>query len=215
MRPAGRRRRGARDHLDMDRVDILAHSAAGDLAILYAARHPQRIRSMTLVAARARAIGIDVTVEHRREAVALRSAEPWFEPARRAFEAIGWGTRPMPTGAPSLRSAMADGTLRPRADDASSADQTNHDAVPVYPATGAFDPDTTRTAIGKLTAPVLIYAGELDAAPRPHVAEATARLFPRAEVVVQPGGGHVPWLDDPGHFTRTVVAFTSAASGRT
>jgi pimeloyl-ACP methyl ester carboxylesterase len=27
-----------RDHLGLERVDVLAHSAAGDLAILYAAR---------------------------------------------------------------------------------------------------------------------------------------------------------------------------------
>jgi pimeloyl-ACP methyl ester carboxylesterase len=47
-----------------------AHLPGGDLAILYAARHPQRIRTLTLVTARARALGVDFTEEHRREAAA-------------------------------------------------------------------------------------------------------------------------------------------------
>jgi len=32
-------------------------------------------------------------------------------------------------------------------------------------------------------------------------------LFPRAELVVQPGAGHFPWLDDPDRFVRAVMAF--------
>jgi pimeloyl-ACP methyl ester carboxylesterase len=33
-----------RAHLGRDRVDVLGHSAGGALAVLYAARHPDRIR---------------------------------------------------------------------------------------------------------------------------------------------------------------------------
>ncbi|WP_197357271.1 alpha/beta fold hydrolase [Streptomyces clavuligerus] len=39
-----------REHLGLDRVHLLAHSASGNLATLYAARHPQRVRSLTLIA---------------------------------------------------------------------------------------------------------------------------------------------------------------------
>jgi len=31
-----------------------------------------------------------------------------------------------------------------------------------------------------------------------------AALFPSAELVVQPGAGHYPWLDDPQAFVRAV-----------
>jgi len=34
-----------------------------------------------------------------------------------------------------------------------------------------------------------------------------ARRFEHAELVVQPGAGHFPWLDDPVWFTRTLAAF--------
>lgn len=34
-----------REHLGLDRIDVLAHSAGADLALLYAARHPDRLRT--------------------------------------------------------------------------------------------------------------------------------------------------------------------------
>ncbi|SCE10666.1 alpha/beta hydrolase fold, partial [Streptomyces sp. BpilaLS-43] len=38
-----------RTHLGLERIDLLGHSAAGNSAALYAAAHPQRLRSLTLV----------------------------------------------------------------------------------------------------------------------------------------------------------------------
>jgi pimeloyl-ACP methyl ester carboxylesterase len=203
-----------REHLGIDRADILAHSAAGDLAILYAAQHPQHVRSLTLLTARARALGVDFTEEHRREAVALRSAEPWFEPARRAFETVVAGQATDADWDAIGPFFYGRWDAAAQAHHASGTAQSNPAAAAIYASAGAFDPAATRTAIGDLTAPVLIYAGEVDMSPRPRVAAAIAQLFPRAQLVVQPGGGHLPWLDDPGYFTRTIVAFTSAGSGR-
>ncbi|WP_347232852.1 hypothetical protein [Streptomyces silvensis] len=34
-----------------------------------------------------------------------------------------------------------------------------------------------------------------------------AALFPRAELVVQAGAGHYPWVDDAGRFVATTAAF--------
>ncbi|HEY1176741.1 MAG TPA: alpha/beta fold hydrolase, partial [Phytomonospora sp.] len=70
-----------REHLGLDRVDLLAHSAGGDLALLYAAAHPERIANLVLVTARARALGIEFTPAQRREGFALRAGEPWFPEA--------------------------------------------------------------------------------------------------------------------------------------
>jgi len=36
-----------REHLGEERIDLLAHSASGNLASLYAARHPQRLRTLS------------------------------------------------------------------------------------------------------------------------------------------------------------------------
>jgi pimeloyl-ACP methyl ester carboxylesterase len=79
----------------------------------------------------------------------------------------------------------------------------------VHPEVVAFNPAATREAVGRLAAPVLIYAGELDAAPSPGTAEAGACLFPNATVTVQPGASHFPWLDDPGFFAAALTSFLS------
>ncbi|MFJ5679226.1 alpha/beta fold hydrolase [Streptomyces sp. NPDC093097] len=199
-----------RAHLGLERVDLLAHSAAGDLALLYAARFPARIRSLTLVTARARALGIDFTEAHRREAAALRSAEPWFPTAHRSYEAVWSGT---PTDADWDAIAPFfygrwDAAAQEHA--ATEVPQSNEEAAERYASAGAFDPAAARSALAALTAqgiPVLLLVGEWDSGPLPRVAAEIAALLPGAEVAVQPGAGHFPWLDDPEHFTRTVTGF--------
>ena len=200
-----------RDHLGLERVDVLAHSAAGDLAILYAARHPGRVRALTLVAARARALGIDFTVEHRREAAALRRAEPWFGAARDAYEAIWAGTATDTDWDAAVPFFYGRWDADAQAHAASEAEQTNERAADLYASSGTFIPAATRAAIAALDARVLILAGALDGGPLPRVAAAIAREFPRAELTVQPGAGHFPWLDDPAGFTHTVATFLAAA----
>ncbi|MFF0744634.1 alpha/beta fold hydrolase [Streptomyces sp. NPDC004111] len=121
-----------REHLGLDAVDVLAHSAGAGLALRHAAAHPRRVRGLALIAPRAQEAGV----------------------------VAGAGDRPAAAG-----------------------------------------PDV----------PVLVLAGELDEAPDPATAARIAALFPRGETAVLPGAGHVPWLDDPGGFVRTVAAFLDPA----
>ncbi|MFJ8010555.1 alpha/beta fold hydrolase [Streptomyces fagopyri] len=196
-----------RAHLGLDRVDVLAHSAAGDLALLHAAAHPHRVRTLTLVTARARALGVDFTPEHRREAALTRRSEPWFEEAYEALERIWAGS-----SADADWDAVApffygrwDATARAHA--AGEVGQTNEEAADLYASAGAFRPGTARAAVAALDARVLLLVGALDGGPLPRVAARVAELIPGAGLVVQPGAGHFPWLDDPRFFTETVVAF--------
>ncbi|MEU6082614.1 alpha/beta hydrolase [Streptomyces sp. NPDC047108] len=201
-----------RSHLGPDRVDLLAHSAGGDLALLYAVRHPRRVRSLTLITAHARALGVDFTAEHRREAAALRADEPWFGEAHAAYERVWAGT-----ASDADWDAMApffygrwDATARAHA--ATEVEQSNDEAAEIYASPGAFAPAAARSAVRALDVPVLLLAGELDSGPLPRVAADIAELFPRAELIVQQGAGHHPWLDDPDGFARTVAAFLAQAA---
>jgi pimeloyl-ACP methyl ester carboxylesterase len=54
---------------------------------------------------------------------------------------------------------------------------------------------------------VLILAGDLDLQRPPRIVAEFAALFPAAQLVVQPGAGHFPWLDDAGQFVSAVTAF--------
>lgn len=73
--------------LGLERMDLLAHSAGGSLAMLYAARYPQRIARLALITATPWALGWPATADDRRAAARLRAAEPWFADAFPAFEA--------------------------------------------------------------------------------------------------------------------------------
>ncbi|UNO39089.1 alpha/beta hydrolase [Streptomyces sp. MST-110588] len=196
-----------RTHLGLERVDVLAHSAAGDLALLYAARHPRRVRTLVLVAARARALGVDFTEEHRREAAALRKAEPWYEAAYAAYEAVWNGSATDADRTAVLPFFYGRWDPAAQAHAAAEGEQTNDEAADRFAAPGAFDPAAARAAVAALEARVLVLAGAVDGGPLPRVAAGVAELFPRAELSVQPGAGHFPWLDDPGRFSRTVEAF--------
>jgi pimeloyl-ACP methyl ester carboxylesterase len=85
--------------------------------------------------------------------------------------------------------------------------RTNLTIAEAFAADGAFTPEATRAALASFAAPVLLLAGEVDLnSPPPAVAEYAA-LFPDATLVVQPGAGHQPWLDDPERFVGLVTAF--------
>ncbi|WP_328430909.1 alpha/beta fold hydrolase [Streptomyces sp. NBC_00453] len=198
-----------RAHLGAERIDLLAHSAGGSLAMLYAARYPQRVARLVLVTAIPWALGMPATPEDRLAAARLRSGEPWFADAFPAFEEWLAGKADFDPAFAPLFYGRWDTTAAGH--DARADDETNDDAADVYGSDGAYDPPATRAALARLTAPVLLLAGELDGGPRPGLVRAAAEVFADAECAVQPGAGHYPWLDDPEWFTGCVATFLDRA----
>ncbi|WP_405808572.1 alpha/beta hydrolase [Streptomyces sp. NBC_01520] len=196
-----------RAHLGLEQIDLLGHSASGSLAALYAARYPQRLRTLTLVTPSTRAIGIPVTDQDWRQASELRGHEPWYAEARAALEEIWGGRATAAAWTATLPFTYGRWDAAARAHAAEAAAQTNSEArARYYPADG-LDTATVLPALRKLRAPVLVLAGEYDGGPSPDRAAELAALFPNGQFVVQRGAGHYPWLDDPGSFARTVTAF--------
>ncbi|MGW0865932.1 alpha/beta fold hydrolase [Streptomyces sp. NPDC002611] len=201
-----------RCHLGLERMDVLAHSAGGSLAMLYAARYPDRLGRLALVTAAPWALGWPATAEDRLAAARLRAPEPWFAEAFPAFEAWLAGTGDFdPVFLPFFYGCWDEAA---RAHAEREEDETNDEAGDLYGADGAYDPAATRSALARVTAPVLVLAGEADGGPRPGLARRVAEVFPAGEFAVQPGAGHYPWLDDPEWFVRRVAAFFSGCSGR-
>lgn len=199
-----------RIHLGLERIDLLGHSAGGSLAMLYAARHPERIRRLVLVAANPWALGTPATPEDRLSAARLRKGEPWFEEAFAAMESWLAGTADVGPELVPLFYGRWDRAAQEH--DARGDEEFNEEAAAVYGSEGAYDPPATRAALARLTTPVLVLAGELDGAPNPELARGIAEVFPHAEVAVQPGGGHFPWLDDPEWFAGGVEGFLALPS---
>ncbi|MFC9843671.1 alpha/beta fold hydrolase [Streptomyces sp. NPDC060223] len=196
-----------RGHLGLERVDLLAHSGGTNLAALYAARHPERVGRLALITPSVLAVGLAVTGELRRETARLRQDEPWYPAAFAALEAITSGRATENSWeaiAPFLYGRWDE---RAQAHHAAEDGQRNQEAATAYGAEGAFDPEGTRAALALLGAPVLLLAGEVDLNSPPHAVTELAGLLQDATLVVQPGAGHFPWLDDADRFVATTAAF--------
>lgn len=196
-----------REHLDLDRMDLLAHSGGANLAARYVTRHPERVGKLALITPSVMAVGITITGEARLEIARLRQDEPWFAAAFAALEAIVAGRATGDSWQAIAPFSYGRWDEAAQAHQAAEAGQRNMEAMSAFAAEGAFDPAATRTALARFERPVLLLAGEVDlAAPPPVMAEFTG-LFPNAELVVQPGAGHFPWLDDTERFVATAGAF--------
>ncbi|MFI7108395.1 alpha/beta fold hydrolase [Nonomuraea sp. NPDC050227] len=200
-----------REHLGLDRMDLLSHSGGTNLAVLYAARHPERVGRLVLVAPSVAAVGVRITEEVRRETARLREGEPWFPEAFAALEKVmsGQATGDAFQAVAPFWYGRWDETAQ--AHKAAEDEQRNNEAAAVFGAEGAFAPDATRAALTRFTSPVLLLAGEVDLNSPPAAVAELAALFPRAELVVQAGAGHFPWLDDAGRFVATTSAFLRQA----
>ncbi|WP_314225151.1 alpha/beta fold hydrolase [Streptomyces zaehneri] len=196
--------------LGQERIDVLAHSAGGSLALLYAARYPHRVSRLALITATPWALGRPATAEDRLTAARLRTDEPWFGTAYPAFEAwLAGGGDPDWEVVGAFFHGRWDAAAR--AHDAAADGQTNSEAEKAFLDPEAFDPPALRAALAAVAVPVLVLAGEVDGGPRPALARLLADAFPNAEFAVQPGAGHYPWLDDPQCFAGRVGAFLAAA----
>jgi pimeloyl-ACP methyl ester carboxylesterase len=194
--------------LGLEQMDLLGHSAAGDLVLAYAARYPERVRSLVLVCARARTAGIDFPVERRREALELRREEPWYEEVRPAFERAVSGEASDADFALLDRLAYGRWDAAAQAHAAACEEWFDMEAANAYLAPGAFDDaDAARAVLAGLDVPVLVISGELDGSPRPDSAAEVAGLFPRGEHIVQAGAAHSPWVDGPDEFVQTIIKF--------
>jgi proline iminopeptidase len=166
-----------RAHLGLDRMDLVGHSAAGDLAILYAAAHPQRVAHLILLTPGLRAVGIEETDEQWRAALARRLGEPWYPDALAAVEKAEAGDDTMENRRAYMPFFYGRWDNAAQAHVDAGVSERSRPVRDGFGAAGAFNPAATRGEAGRLAAPVLVYAGELDAAPTPDTAAAGARLF--------------------------------------
>ena len=198
---------GLQDHLGLDSADVLGHSAGANIAVQYALRHQPRVRRLVLVTPSGRAAGLEPDAAMRREIISLRRGEPWFADAAAAFERIAAGGGAEEDWAAAAPFFYGRWDSAAQAHDAAGEEQTNEAAAAAFGAEGAFDPAAARAGLAGLGSPVLVIGGSLDLQRPPAITAEYAALFASARLVVQPGAGHFPWLDDPGQFLAAVTEF--------
>ncbi|MGW6902627.1 alpha/beta hydrolase [Streptomyces sp. NBC_01727] len=201
-----------REHLGLPRMELLGHSAGTNIATQYAARYPKNVSKLALIGPSTRAVGIAITGETRRDLAQLRRNEPWFPAAFAALEAITTGEGSDSEAITPFFYGRWDAVAQRHH---AAGRPSNQEAVALFAADGAFSPESTRAALAAFEAPVLLLAGECDLNSPPQSAAEYAGLFPAATLVVQPGAGHYPWLDDADRFVATTATFLGRGPAHT
>lgn len=147
-------------------------------------RHPEKVNKLALITPSVRAVGLTITGDLRLEIAQHRRGEPWFPEAFTALETIAAGKATADSWKAIAPFSYGRWDEAAQAHQATGDERMNSEIVAAFAAEGAFDPDTTRTALAQFTRPVLLLAGEVDlGAPPPTMAE-FADLFPNTEFVI-------------------------------
>ncbi|HEX5757917.1 MAG TPA: alpha/beta fold hydrolase [Thermoanaerobaculia bacterium] len=184
------------DRLGFERAHLVGHSYGGAICLALAARHPERVRSLVLVASaapsypddrRSRTAGIRLLNDLYLRALALRPRA--VERAlRRSFHDDALVT-------PELVAAYLE---RLRIEGVTDA---------YY---GLSAPSAARAApvdLARLDVPTLLLWGAQDVVTPVANGRELARRLPRAELVVLAGAGHLPMEERPEELVRAVRTF--------
>ncbi len=200
-----------RVHLELDRMDLLGHSASGGTCLLYAAEEPDRVRRLVLVSPSLRVVGIpsDLGVG---AVLRLREEETWYPEAVAALHAEATTPEEL------LRYRWLSAPLLYRSWDAAAQSQARAEPAQFrQPATAGFydgfDPDPgLPSRLAHLEVPALLLTGEYDIWPTAAAVRELAALMRGAEPAVLPETGHFPWVDSAGAFVGAVEGFLARNS---
>lgn len=202
-----------REHLGLETLDLLGHSAGTIVAQAWASAHPDRVGRLVLVTPSGVLQGHDRTEEVARIR-ATRADEPWYADAAAAADALA--------DAPPSQRAGLERETRPfmygRWDERTQAHAATADAqsskralLGFAGAPGEVDAQALVAGLAQVSAPVLVVGGERDALTGLEAVERVAACFPDARTAVVPRAGHFPWVDEPEGFRAAVDSFLAGS----
>lgn len=203
-----------RQHLGHERWVVAGHSFGATLALRYALAHPERTTALLYLsgvgtgrawhaAAKAEAVRRLSSDQRRREAeLGGRDRSPDEEVEWRALHWLPDLAHPDRAEALAHATAMAEAT-GPICWEANRGLRTALDG---------HDEDAVLDRCRRLDVPALLLHGAED--PRPAWAlDALAAALPQAEVVVVPGAGHRPWVEQPAAVGAAVRGWRGGRPG--
>jgi 3-oxoadipate enol-lactonase len=183
------------DRAEMDRAHIVGNSVGGALAITFAILHPERVRSLTVVAS-----GADGFRYPAKDIEAITEVITLMRAGRQEEALTRWLANPMlavVNTEPAVK-ARVERMVRENAGIWTMA------AWPQQPLT-----PSARERLGRVQVPVLVVVGDRDAASVRRFADSTARMIPSAKFVVMDGTDHLPHMEKPAEFNSLLHGFLS------
>jgi pimeloyl-ACP methyl ester carboxylesterase len=177
----------------MDSAHLVGNSLGGALALTFALLHPERTRSVTVVAS-----GADGFRYPQSDIDAITEVITLVRSGRQEEALEKWLANPMvavATKQPGVREKV-ERMVRENAGIWTMA------AWPQQPLTPAAS-----RRLGQLRDPVLVVIGDRDARSVRVFADSTAAMVPNAERVVMEGTDHLPHMEQPEAFNRILLAF--------
>ena len=203
-----------REHLGLERIDLLGHSHGGFVAMSWAAGHPERVGKLVLASTAPRFT--DEIRKMRIERVASHQGQPYFDDAIDALMAHQEGRFETDAELSALserewRVFVPLGFDATAVVDALVAAGNNADALRHFNSQIADGMDL-RPGLAEVRAPTLVIAGELDAFGRAPADEIAAAL-PNPVLVILPDLDHFPFLESTEHraeWSRVVLDYLAA-----
>ena len=198
-----------REHLGVDRLDLLGFSHGGIVAMAYAAAFGQRIRRLVLAATLA--VWGDEMDAAMQRAMETRAGEPWFAEAQKAIEEEQAGEfssveeliANVQRQAP-LYFHRWEGNERVGRElfaDFARSEPLHHFNTVEFP---TFD---LRQDLRTIEAPTLVVVGSDDVIAGPVCADAIVRALPDARLVTIPDSGHFLYVEQPEAFRTALTDF--------
>lgn len=195
-----------RQHLGLETVDVLGHSAGAIVVQAWASQHPEHVAGLVLVTPSDRMQG-----GSREDVAAIREGfrdQPWYADAAQAQHDLEDAPPSQVSGLERAVRPFAYGRWDERAQKhAASADHQCSKRALLGFGAGADEVDIPALTAGlqAVTAPVLVVGGSRDGLTGMRSVELVAESFPNASTAIIDGAGHYPWVDEPAAFVEAVI----------
>ena len=199
-----------REHLGLERIDLLGHSHGGVVAMAYAARYPERVGHLILASTLARWAPEQESAMN--EAMAAHEAEPWYEDALAALQAEQAGDFSSDEELGEL--AMREfpfyfahfGEKEQTYLDTLRDETPNADTLLLFNKE-IFESFDLRPELDRITAPTLVVTGELDFITGPVCAAEISAGIADVKTEILPRTGHFVFVESPEAFGQTLLGF--------
>jgi proline iminopeptidase len=199
-----------REHLGLERINLLGHSHGGVVAMDYAARFPDHVEKLILASTLARFAQEQVGAMEA--GMAAKAGEPWFEDASAALQAeqAGGFETDEELGELAIREFpfyfAQYGDAERSYLESLRADVPNADTLRYFNQE-LFETFDMRPRLAEITAPTLVITGEQDFITGPLCADEIEEGLSDVRKVVIPGAGHFVFVETPAEFRAAVLEF--------